>query len=63
MDRPSHREAHRLFWMVKGHLGASEETIFQCYEGYFKRLWGNHEAVYHEDGFDEAYKKLLDKRS
>lgn len=62
MSRPSHREACRLFWMVKGHLGASEETIFQSYDGYFRRLWGNHEAVYHEDGFEEAYQKLLDKK-
>lgn len=61
MTQPSHKEAHRLFWMVKGHLNAPQQTIFQSYDGYFKRLWGNHEAVYHEDGFEEAYKKLLDK--
>ena len=57
----SHKEAHRLFWMVKGHLNTSENTIIESAPGYFKRLWGNHEACYHEDGFEEAYKKLLDK--
>lgn len=49
-----------MFWIVKGHLGASEATMRDCYDGYFKRMWGNHETVYHEDGFEEAYKKLLD---
>lgn len=58
MASPSHREICRIFYMVKGHLTASEDTMRNCYEGYFKRLWGNHEAVYHEDGFEEAYEKL-----
>ena len=55
------KEAYRLFWMVKGHLNTTHETIMQSADGYFKRLWGNHEACYHEDGFEEAYKKVLDK--
>ena len=59
----SHKEAHRLFWMVKGHLNTTERTILECAPGYFKRLWGNHEACYHEEGFEEAYKKLLDNYS
>jgi len=53
------KEAYRLFWMVKGHLNASHETIMSSADGYFKRLWGNHEACYHEEGFEEAYKKRL----
>jgi len=55
-----HKEAHRLFWLVKGHLTASEDTILSCTDSYFKRLWGNNErAVYGEEGFEEAYKKVL----
>jgi len=57
------KEAYRLFWMVKGHLNTTHETIMQSADGYFKRLWGNHEACYHEDGFEEAYKKVLDKQN
>ena len=52
------KEAYRLFWMVKGHLNASHETIMDSSDGYFKRLWGNHEACYHEEGFEEAYNML-----
>lgn len=51
----SFKEACRLFWMVKGHLNASEQTIIDSSRGYFNRLWGNHEACYHEEGFEEAY--------
>ena len=53
------KEAYRLFYMVKGHF-ASHETVLASANGYFRRLWGNHEACYHEDGFEEAFKKLLD---
>lgn len=38
-------------------------TIYDSYDGYFRRLWGNHENVYHEDGFEEEYQKLLDKQN
>lgn len=48
--------------MVKGHLNTSHETIMACEDGYFRRLWGNHEACYHEKGFAEAWKKLLDNQ-
>jgi len=61
MAKPSHKEAHRLFWMVKGHLNTTEETIYNSYDGYFKRLWNNNEAYLHEEGFEKAYQKILDK--
>jgi len=62
MTNPSHKEMCRIFYMVKGHLNSTEDTIRACYDGYFKRLWGNHENCYHEEGFDEAYhKKFLTK--
>ena len=57
----SHKEICRIFYMVKGHF-ASDETMKACYDGYFKRLWGNHENVYHEEGFEEEYKKLVEDR-
>ena len=50
----SHRELHRIFWLVKGHIG-DDETVLESYNGYFKRLWGNHEVCYREEGFEEAY--------
>jgi len=53
------KEAYRLFYMVKGHLNTDHNTILSCADGYFKRLWGNHEACYHEEGFEEAYQKRL----
>ena len=52
------KEAYRLFWLVKGHLDTSHETIISSYDGYFKRLWGNCErAEYGMEAFEEAYKK------
>ena len=34
-----------------------------CYNGYFKRMWGNHELCYHEEGFEEAYEEYLNETS
>ena len=62
MTEKERKEAYRLFWMVKGHLNATEETVMQSADGYFRRLWGNHEACYHEEGFEEAYQKHLTNR-
>ena len=53
---PDFKEACRLFYLTKGHLGATPETIFSSYDGYFRRLWGNNErAEYGMNGFEEAY--------
>ena len=50
-----HKEAHRLFWLVKGHLG-DEKTVLSSADSYLKRLWGNHERMtYGMDGFEKAY--------
>ena len=43
--------------MMKGHLEVTENTARDCYEGYFRRAWGNHEWVTHGEGFEEAWKK------
>jgi len=54
------RESNRMFWIVKGHLipkAWKAEDIVSMYNSYFKRMWGNHECCYREEGFDEAYAK------
>ena len=54
------KEANRYYWIVKGHLIPKEwkeAEILSVYEGYFSRLWGNHENVVNEDGFEEAWYK------
>ena len=53
-----HKEAHRLFWIVKGYI-TTDKIAYASYDSYFKRLWGNHENVYHEDGFEEAYNRAF----
>ena len=55
----SFKDKCKMFYMVKGSLkNTSIATIEDCYEGYFKRLWGNHEAVYREIDFEEHYKEF-----
>ena len=56
-NKIEHKEAFRLFWMVKGHLNCTYDTALNCYDGYFKRCWHNEEAWVHEEGFEEAYEK------
>ena len=62
------KEAYRLFWLVKGHLGChnwSEEDIIKMHDSYFKRLWraGSDGAPLYEreEGFEEAYEALIGK--
>lgn len=52
------KEYNRIFWIVKGHLipeSWTDEDIVQMYEQYTRRIWGNHEASFHEVGFEEAW--------
>lgn len=62
MASPSHKEVCRIFYMVKGHLGATEKTMRDCYNGYFKRLWYNNETYLKEEGFEEEYEKFKMKQ-
>ena len=55
---PTYKECCRLFYMVKGHLNTSPETIRSSYNGYFKRLWYNNEAYTKEHR--EMVEALLD---
>jgi hypothetical protein len=41
--------------MMKGHMNVTANTAKDCYDGYFRRAWGNHEWGYHDDGFEEAW--------
>ena len=56
------KEAYRVFWLVKGHLNVSHETIMASYDNYLRRLWGNCErAEYGMEGFEDAYKQRTAK--
>ena len=61
MTQSEHKEAYRLFWMVKGHLNTTDETVFESANGYFKRLWVdgcNGAPLYdYELGFEDAYNR------
>jgi len=62
MDLNDKKEAYKLFYMIKGHLNTTENTILESAPGYFKRLWNNNEAYLHEEGFEEAWQKYLDSQ-
>jgi len=55
------KEAYRLFFMVKGHLDASPETVLGSADSYFRRLWraGSDGAPLYEadEKFEIAWKK------
>ena len=55
------KEAYRLFFLVKGHLNATPETVLSSADGYFKRLWyagGNGAPLYNYDSdFNIAWKE------
>ena len=63
-DTLTHKESHRLFWIVKGHLG-DEKTVLGSANSYFKRLWTKHQGEdtsYIEEGFEKAYYEKYPER-
>jgi hypothetical protein len=62
-----HKEANRLYWMVKGHLipeSWSEKDIKKTYDSYMTRLWGNCErAEYSTLSFEAAWAERQAKKS
>ena len=54
---PSHKEVYEMFYKTKGHINSTEETIYSCYWGYFKRAWYNEEFYRAGEGFEEEYRK------
>ena len=64
------KEAYRMFWLVKGHLGChtwSDKEIESMHDSYFRRLWraGSDGAPLYEreEGFEEAYEALEWKKN
>jgi|TARA_B110000858_G_C17802525_1_gene476064 hypothetical protein len=51
------KEAYRLFYLVKGHIGVNEQTARECYDNYFKRCWYNLESWTREDAFLELWRE------
>lgn len=54
--------ANELHWIVKGHLIPTEwahdlEQVKKVKDSYLKRLWGNHEAHIHLEGFEQAWEQ------
>ena len=64
MSWASFKEANRLLWMDKRQLVPqhwTDEEIESMADRCFRRLWGNHETVYREAGFEEAFNKKFKK--
>jgi hypothetical protein len=59
MLRDDLKEYYRVFYMVKGHLNASPETVIDSYNGYTRRLWvdgSNGAPLYlYEEQFELAW--------
>lgn len=58
--------ANELHWQVKGHLIPTswckdEQQVRSMMNSYFKRIWGNHEAHIHLEGFEAAWKERYEK--
>lgn len=53
------KESARLFWLIKGHLKTTDDTLRSSHNSYFKRLWvdgSNGAPLYdYEEGFEEAW--------
>ena len=62
MFPPSYKEQCWMFYVVKGHLDVAEETIKDCYDGYFKRIWYDEEVYYKEEGFEEAFEIHMEEK-
>jgi len=64
MTKEQIKEANRYYWIIKGQLIPESwpiADIARIYESYFKRMWGNHENVVHEDGFEAAWQERMER--
>lgn len=62
MMQTNFKWANELHWQVKGHLipdewCRDEKQVRAMMNSYFSRLWGNHEAVVHLEGFEQAWEQ------
>lgn len=58
MTAAERKEANRYYWIVKGQLipeSWPDKEVRSVLNSYFDRIWGNHENVVHEDGFEDAW--------
>lgn len=67
MTKREFKLANELHWQVKGHLipdewCQDENQVKRMMDSYFARLWGNHEAVVHLEGFEAAWSKKYGKQ-
>ena len=53
------KEKCRVFYIIKGHLPTSKQTIEECYDPYFKRIWYNEESYIAEENFEETYSVFM----
>ena len=55
------KEEYKIFYMVKGHLDATPQTVIESTDSYFKRLWadGSNGAPLsdYEEQFERAWEK------
>jgi len=62
MLRNDLKEYYKVFYMVKGHLDASPQTVIDSYNGYFRRLWidgSNGAPLYdYEEQFEQAWEDI-----
>ena len=58
-ELPDDKEVMRMFYMTKGHLNSSIETMRSCYWGYWKRAWYNEEFYNHGKKNEKVYKERM----
>ena len=55
------KEEYKIFYMVKGHLDATPQTVIESADSYFKRLWidgSNGAPLYdYEEQFERAWEE------
>ena len=51
----------KLFYMIKGHLNTTIDTVNSCSNSYLKRCWYNEESYIYEEGFEQAYQQFIYK--
>ena len=62
MTPAERNDANRDYWIVKGHLipeSWQDKDVRSVLDGYFTRIWGNHENVVHEEGFEEVWQARI----
>lgn len=58
MTEKEFKEANRYYWIIKGQLIPEEwpeKDVSAILDSYFRRIWGNHEAIVHEEEFEHVW--------